>query len=66
MNSLSKLLKEKKVSRLDLHFLAGTSFITIYGIEKHNYKPRAEICERIAKVLGVNVEDIWPKETERS
>jgi len=40
---------------------AGTSPATLSAIEKWGHQPGADLCERIAAVLGVHVGDIWPE-----
>ena len=60
-SQFERILRERRITRLDLVFLAGVSSNTIYGIEKHNHRPRPEVAKRIAKALGVAVRDIWPE-----
>ena len=64
--NLGRILREKGLSRLDLRYLAGTSPGLIIGIERYGYKPRPEAQERIAKALGVTVQEIWTEPAEGS
>lgn len=41
---------------------ADISPSTLISVEKHHYWPTERIRERIAQALGVEVDDIWPRD----
>lgn len=48
----------------DLGALVGVSRQTISLIERGDYNPSISVCLRLAKVLGVGVEDIFTYEED--
>ena len=54
------------LAQYGLAVLAGTSPTTIMAIERYGHRPRYRVRERIARVLGVLVSDIWPEQVEVS
>lgn len=60
-SNLIQQLEKQNITRGDLVILARTSASLIRAIEKHGYKPRLEARNRIAKVLDVEPNAIWPE-----
>jgi DNA-binding XRE family transcriptional regulator len=63
MNNLKAMRKAQKLSLWGLAARAKTSPTTLSAIEKWDYQPGADLRQRIAMVLGVNVTEIWPENT---
>ena len=61
---LTEILAEKHLTRLDLQYLARCGPNLIRGIERFGWKPRPAVAEKIARALGVSVQDLWPEPGE--
>jgi DNA-binding XRE family transcriptional regulator len=62
MNNLRRLRRERGIPMLGLAVLARVSTATLGQIERWNYTPSSDVCERVARALGVPVSAIWPSE----
>ncbi len=65
MNSLRKTRFFKNVSQHKLSFLAGVHQSRISLIENGLVEPRGDEKRKLAKALGVLVEEIWSERVER-
>jgi len=63
-NRLKVLLVEKEIRQKDLAEAVGVSHSAITAICNKRALPSLETALKIAKVLGVRVEDIWYLEDE--
>ena len=60
MNHLKEIRKKLGVSKWKLAQLTGLNWKTIHRIELNKHIPFERSKERIAKALGISVEDIFP------
>jgi transcriptional regulator with XRE-family HTH domain len=61
-NRLRTVLKDRKMTALELHFRAGVSTNSIWAINKLGYKPTAPVIARLVSALNCAETDIWPEE----
>ena len=66
MNNLAKVLQEKDLSQTALSKAIGSTPAYISLLAKGTYTPKVDLAVRIAIVLGVSVQDIWPAEDIKS
>ena len=60
INNLRKIREEKKMTQKELCDKCGISTIQdFFRVESKNQAPRVDKALRIAKALGVSVNDIW-------
>jgi len=59
-NNLRELRRRRGLAVWGLAARVGTSPATVSAIERWGYRPGAEVRERLARVLGVHVSQIWP------
>ena len=64
LNKLSMYRNQAGYNQQDLGALVGVSRQTISLIERGDYNPSISVCLRLAKVLGVGVEDIFTYEED--
>jgi len=62
LHPLIRILRERYLSFFDLQYLARVSPSTLRGVVRFAHRPRLGVQERIARALGVEVEEIWPAE----
>lgn len=60
MNKLKELRRKKGMVMRELAVLSRVDASTLSTIERYGYVPGSEIRQRIARALGLQVEDIWP------
>ena len=59
--TIRQVREDQDLSQFELAYRAQVSLSTIAGIEQGRQEPRVQVALRIAKVLGVQVEEIaWP------
>ena len=58
-NNIKQLRKEAGLRQEDMAALLGVSRQTIIAIENDKYNPTLELAMKIAKLLGLRVEDIF-------
>lgn len=59
-NNLKKIREKKKISVLDACHKSGVKTTQYwYSLENSRYVPSVELALRIAKTLGVKIEQIW-------
>jgi DNA-binding XRE family transcriptional regulator len=61
-NNLKEIRQEQGLAILGVAVFAHTAPSTIVAIEKYGYVPGMSVKKRIASVLGVEVQSIWPTE----
>lgn len=63
--SMASIRRSQELTQKDLAQRCGVSRQTIVEIEKGNYNPSTIVALRLARCLGVNVEDLFqiPAET---
>lgn len=61
MNRLKELRRKNGMVMRQLAVLSRVDASTLSTIERYDYLPGSAIRLRIAKVLGLQVEDIWPE-----
>jgi DNA-binding XRE family transcriptional regulator len=61
-NRLRQLRRNQGVAQYGLAVRAEVSPTVIGAIERYDYVPGVEVRARIARALGVAVQDIWPHE----
>ena len=59
-NRLKELRKERGMAMREITALCRVATGTISAIEKYDYSPAPETREKLARALGVTVQDIWP------
>ena len=64
-NRLKEYRAKIKVNQTEMGNLVGVSRQTISQIERGDYSPSVTLALKIAKVLNVNVEDIFSYEEEK-
>jgi transcriptional regulator with XRE-family HTH domain len=65
-NRLKDFRQARGLALYGLAALAGVSPTMLSAIERWGYRPRAQVCQRIAGALGVAVEEVWPVTDARS
>ena len=63
-NRLQEIRTKRGVSAADLALSAGVSRQTIYAVEDGSYVPNTTVALRLARTLGVTVEDVFSIEDE--
>ena len=63
-NNLKELRQNAGLSLYALGHLCGVSRQRIFQLEASNSNPRLRTAYKIAVILGVDVEKIWPNDTE--
>jgi len=58
-NNIKQLRKKAGLRQEDMAALLGVSRQTIIAIENDKYNPTLELAMKIAKLLGLRVEDIF-------
>lgn len=58
MNKIEKARKERQWSRRELEDKSGVSFMTIYMIEKQNYKAKSWVIQKIADALDISHDEL--------
>jgi len=64
MNNIRKIREEKGITREKLAFMAGASVTAIQNYEKGKQSPTIGVALRIAKVLGVSLDELFEEEEE--
>jgi DNA-binding XRE family transcriptional regulator len=59
-NRLKEFRQQQGLALYGVAAIARVSPTTLSAIEKWDYRPRLEVCQRIARALGVALSDIWP------
>lgn len=59
MSNLKTVRENKKISRTDLAYKAGISERYVFFLETGERKPSLDLAFKIAKILGVKIEDIF-------
>jgi DNA-binding XRE family transcriptional regulator len=62
LNRLRECRQALGLAQQALAVQAGVSISTITMIEVHGYRPTESVRERIAAVLEVRAEELWPRE----
>lgn len=57
--TLRELRAQRKMSQAELGVLIGTTGVAVSRYERGIRKPDPETAERIARVFGLSIEDIW-------
>lgn len=65
-NHLKEYRAKLKVNQTEMGNLVGVSRQTISQIERGDYSPSITLALKIAKVLNVNVEEIFSYEEEKN
>jgi len=64
-NRLKQVRHRRDLAIYGLSALSGVSPTVISAVERWDYRPGAEVRQRIAAALGVGVAEIWPaRETQ--
>jgi len=58
MNKIEEARKEKGWSRRELEDKSDVSFMTIYLIERQNYKAKSWIIQKIANALDISLDEL--------
>ena len=58
MNKIEETRKEKGWSRRELEDKSDVSFMTIYLIERQNYKAKSWIIQKIANALDISLDEL--------
>jgi len=61
---LKRLRKEKGLSPTELAARAGISAAQLHALEAERHSPTLVTAQRLAAVLGVGVDDLWPPAAE--
>ena len=59
-NALRALRTQRKLSMAAIAVRAKVGTATLTMIERYGHEPRPETKERLARALGVDVQQIWP------
>ena len=62
MNRLKEIRSKLRISQLELTVKAHVSPTMIVAIEKYGYIPGSDVREKLAMVLGVPEEQIFPRD----
>jgi len=65
MNNIRKIREEKGITREKLAFMAGASVTAIQNYEKGKQSPTIGVAMRIAKVLGVSLDELFEEEESK-
>ncbi|PWK15477.1 helix-turn-helix domain-containing protein [Tumebacillus permanentifrigoris] len=60
-NALDQLMKEQRLTLQKVSELTGVSPLALEYMIEQNSQPKAHVAQKVAKVLNVPVEQIWPK-----
>ena len=63
-NNLKEMRTSKKLTYEELGAMCGKSKSAMWELEQQRAEPRLNTAYAIAKVLGVEVHDIWPNEVQ--
>jgi lambda repressor-like predicted transcriptional regulator len=61
MHVLERLMAEQKLSLQKVSDLTGVSSLALEYIVQQQTLPKRHIAQKIAKLMHVRVEDIWPQ-----
>ncbi|MBL0388454.1 helix-turn-helix transcriptional regulator [Tumebacillus sp. ITR2] len=60
-NALERLFKEQKLTVQKVSELTGVSSLALEYMVENNTQPKPHVAQKVAKVLNVSVDQIWPK-----
>ncbi|KEO84187.1 helix-turn-helix domain-containing protein [Tumebacillus flagellatus] len=60
-NALERLFKEQRLTVQKVSELTGVSPLALEYMIEQNSQPKPHIAQKVAKVLNVPVDQIWPK-----
>lgn len=67
MRTIKKLREERGITQVELAKMCGVQQATISDIERGHVKsPSVDTAQRIARALGVRVEDLFPVDQNES
>lgn len=66
MNNMRGVRLSRSMAQQELAVKAGMNPSSLTAIEKYNYCPTPKTRKKIAEVLGVAEQELWPKPTERT
>lgn len=58
MNKIEEARRQKGWTRRELEDKSGVSFMTLYMIEKQNYKAKSWIIQKIADALDIPLDEL--------
>ena len=64
MNRLKEIRIAQNVSQTELAEQVGITRMTLSRYEKSEFLPSVDIALRLARILGVTVQDIWIEDEE--
>jgi transcriptional regulator with XRE-family HTH domain len=62
-NNLKRIMMDRGVSELDIACVCRVSQASVYNWERGNFVPSLDTARRIARFLGVTVDEVWPEQS---